>query len=156
MAKAVKPIPDGYHSVTPYISVKGGVAALELYQRAFGAAVVFKMEAPGGRIAHAEIRIGDCHIMLADESDMADAVLKSPRSLGGASAGLHVYVADVDAQFARAFDAGATIKRAVANQFYGDRSGTLEDPFGHIWTLATHVEDLSPEAIKQRAQAQGG
>jgi PhnB protein len=92
--------------------------------------------------------------MLADESDMADAVLKSPRSLGGASAGLHVYVADVDAQFKRAVDAGATVKRPVADQFYGDRSGTIEDPLGHVWTLATHIEDLSPEEITRRAAAQ--
>jgi len=154
MTKAVKPIPDGYHSVTPYISVIGGAAALDFYQRAFGAEVVFKMDMPDGRLGHAEIQIGSSRIMLADESDMPDAVMKSPRTLGGTSVGLHVYFADVDAQFKRAVDAGATVKRPLANQFYGDRSATVEDPFGHIWTLATHVEDLSPEEMDRRAAAE--
>jgi PhnB protein len=147
------PIPAGYHTLTPYLSVKGGGRAIEFYKRAFGAEEVFRMDAPGGRIGHAELQIGDSRFMLADESDMPDAVLKGAQPGAMPSAGFHVYMPDVDAAFARAVEAGAKIKRALQDQFYGDRSGTIEDPFGHIWTLATHIEDVAPDEMKRRAAA---
>lgn len=150
MATQVKPIPEGYHSVSAYISVKGAAEALAFYKRAFGAEELFRMPMPDGRIGHAEIQIGDSRIMMADENDMADAVTASPATLGGTTVGFNIYVPDVDAQFKRAVDAGATVKRPIQNQFYGDRSGTLQDPFGHIWTLATHVEDVSPDEMNRR------
>ncbi len=153
----VKPIPDGYHSITPYLMTKGAAEAIEFYKRAFGAAELFKMDMPGGRIGHAEIRIGDSRIMLADDCG-EESPFRSPQS-GGSPIGLHVYVENVDAVFAQAIDAGAKAIRPVQDQFYGDRTGTLEDPFGHIWFIATHKEDLSPNEIKQRAEVmfkQGG
>jgi PhnB protein len=154
MASNVKPIPDGYHSLTPYISIKGAAKAIEFYKRAFGATVEVYMGMPDGRVGHAELQIGDSRLMLADEmADMPDAVAKSPESLGGTTFGLNLYLPDVDAQFQRAVEAGATVKRPVKTQFYGDRSGTIEDPFGHIWTLSTHVEDISPEEMKKRMAA---
>ena len=146
---AVKTIPDGYHAVTPYLSVAGAARAIEFYKRAFGATEIMRLDAPGGTLGHAEIRIGDSVVMLADESPTADN--KGPKSLGGTSVSLLVYLHDVDAVFQRALDAGATQLRAVQDQFYGDRSGTLEDPFGHVWTIATHLEDLSPDEMKRRA-----
>jgi PhnB protein len=149
-----KAIPDGYHTLTPYISVKGASDALAFYQRALGAQELYRMEMPDGRVGHAEIQIGDARLMLADDMpDMPDAVTKSPSRLGGTSFGLHVYLQDVDAAFKRAVDAGATVKRPVTDQFYGDRSGTFEDPFGHIWTLATHIEDVSPEEMRRRMES---
>lgn len=147
----VKSIPDGYHTTTPYLIVNGAEQAIEFYKRAFGATELFRMPTPSGRIAHAEIKIGDSVIMLADE--IRAIGYRSPRALGGSSVGLMLYVEDVDAVFNRAVQAGAATQRAVANQFYGDRSGTLEDPFGHVWTIATHVEDVSPQEMAQRAQA---
>ena len=154
---SIKPIPDGYHSVTPYLSIKGATEAIGFYKRAFAATELFRLVAPSGEIGHAEIKIGDSPIMLADPCE--EGAFRSPQSLGGSSVGLHVYVADVDALFARAVDAGAKIVRPVQDQFYGDRTGTLEDPFGHVWFLATHKEDLTPEEINRRAEAlykQGG
>ncbi len=159
MATKVNPVPAGYHSVTPYISVKGAAKALDFYQRAFGAEVVVRMDMPDGRVGHAEIVIGDSHVMLADEMpDMADAIARSPQTLGGTTCGLMIYLDDVDTRFKRALDAGGTVKRPVQDQFYGDRTGTLQDPFGHVWTLGTHVEDVSPEEMKKRmaAFAKGG
>jgi PhnB protein len=154
MANQIKTIPDGYHSITPYLSIKGAAEALAFYKRAFGAAEIYRLGMPGGKIGHAEIQIGNSRIMLADEMpEMPDAIAKSPRSLQGTTFGLHIYVDDVDAQFQRAIDAGATVKRPVKDQFYGDRSGTLEDPFGHIWTIATHIEDVSIEEIGRRVAA---
>jgi PhnB protein len=153
----VKPIPDGYHSITPYLMTKGAADAIEFYKRAFGAAELFKMDMPGGKIGHAEIRIGDSRIMLADDCG-GESPFRSPQP-GGSPIGLHVYVENVDAVFAQAIDAGAKAIRPVQDQFYGDRTGTLEDPFGHIWFIATHKEDLSPNEIKQRAEVmfkQGG
>jgi PhnB protein len=151
MAGKAKPVPEGYHTITPYLSIKGAASALSFYKRAFGAEELYRLDMPDGRIGHAELQIGESRIMLADEMpEMPDAVTKSPRTLGGTTAGFHVYVADVDAQFKRAVEAGATVKRPVKDQFYGDRSGTVEDPFGHLWTLATHVEDVSPDEIKKR------
>lgn len=147
----VKPIPEGYHSVTPYLMIKGASEAIEFYKRALGATEIFRLTQPNGQIGHAEIKIGDSSIMLADPCEQG--AFRNPRSLGGSSVGLHVYVEDVDAQFAQAISAGAKVVKPVQDQFYGDRTGTLEDPFGHIWFLATHKEELTPEEINRRAEA---
>jgi PhnB protein len=151
MATATKPIPDGYHSATPYLIVKGAAEAIDFYKRAFGATESLRMADPKGEIAHAEIKIGDSVIMLADEHP--NMGYRGPRSLGGSAVSIMLYVTDVDGTFDRAVKAGAKAQRPVANQFYGDRSGTLEDPFGHIWTISTHVEDVAPEEMKRRAAA---
>ncbi|AGH48851.1 MULTISPECIES: VOC family protein [Sphingomonadales] len=143
----VDPIPAGYHSVTPYLVVDDGAAAIEFYKQAFGAEEVLRMPM-GDRIGHAEIKIGDSHVMLADEWPDMDHL--GPRSRGGTTVSLLIYVPDVDAAFARAIEAGGREDRAVADQFYGDRAGTLTDPFGHQWTLATHVEDVSIEECRRR------
>ena len=148
---AVKPIPDGYHTVTPYLIIKGAAAAIEFYKKVFGAKELFRMPGPGGKVGHAELQIGDSRIMLADEHPEMGA--KSPASFGGSPVGLMLYVEDVDARFNRAVAAGATVKKPLADQFYGDRSGTVSDPFGHQWTIATHKEDLSPEEIDRRMKA---
>jgi PhnB protein len=148
---AVKPIPDGYHTATPYLIVQGAAQAIDFYKAAFGATELFRMEGPGGKIGHAEIKIGDSPIMLADEHPDMGAV--SPTTLGGSPVHMLLYVADVDAAFPRAVDAGAEISRPLQNQFYGDRSGTVKDPFGHTWTIATHVEDVPPEEMQARAAA---
>lgn len=147
---AAKPIPDGYHSVTPYLVMRDAARALDFYKRALGATELFRFDAPEGKIGHAEIRIGDSIIMLADEQP--DRGYRGPQSLGGSAVSLMVYVEDVDSQFSRAVEAGAKIKQRVQDQFYGDRSGTIEDPFGHVWTIATHKEDLSPEETMRRAE----
>ncbi len=153
MADKVKPVPDGYHSLTAYISVKGAAEAIEFYKQAFGAEELFRMPMPDGKVGHAELQIGNSRIMLADEfPDMPDAVVASPVALGGTTFGFNLYLPDVDARFQRAIDAGGKVKRPIQNQFYGDRSGTLVDPFGHIWTLSTHVEDVSPEEMKKRME----
>jgi PhnB protein len=141
-------IPAGYHSVTPYLMVRDGAKALAFYRDAFGADEVMRFEGPPGRIAHAEVKIGDSHVMLADENPAEGFV--GPHTPGGAGVSLLVYVEDVDAMFARAIAAGATVRRPVADQFYGDRVGTLADPFGHIWSIATHREDVSVEELKRR------
>ena len=159
MANKVNPVPAGYHTVTPYLSVKGAAKALDFYQRAFGAEVLVRMDMPNGRVGHAEIKIGDSHVMLADEMpEMADAITKSPPTLGGTTFGLMIYVEGVDARFKQALDAGAKVKRPVQDQFYGDRTGTIEDHLGHLWTVGTHVEDVSPDEMKKRMAAftQGG
>jgi len=148
---AVKPIPEGYHSVTPYLVVQDGAGAIEFYKRAFGATELMRMAGPDGKVGHAEIRIGNSPIMLADE--FPDMGALSPRSLGGSPVSLLVYVEDVDAQFRQAIAAGAKEIRPVADQFYGDRSGVLEDPFGHVWSLATHKEEVSHEEMQRRSQA---
>lgn len=151
MVGKVKPIPDGYHTLTAYISIRGAAQAIQFYKDAFGAEELFRMPMPDGKIGHAELQIGDSRLMLADEfPDMPDAVTQSPSALGGSTFGFNVYVPDVDARFKRAVDAGAKVKRPVKDQFYGDRSGTVEDPFGHIWTLSTHVEEVSPEELARR------
>ncbi len=150
---AVEPIPSGYHSVTPYIIVDGGAQAIEFYTKAFGAEEMMRMPGPEGRIMHAEIKIGDSPVMLADE--FPDMGAKGPKAFGGSPTSLMIYVEDVDAVFGRALEAGATEVRAVQDQFYGDRSGTLRDPFGHQWTIATHVEDVSGEDL-QRRMAEAG
>jgi PhnB protein len=146
MAKA---IPDGYHTATPYLIVSGAAQAIEFYKKAFGATERFRMAGRDGSIGHAEIEIGDSVIMLADEAHE----YRSPRSLGGAGVSTLLYVQDVDDCFNRAGAAGAKVQRPLANQFYGDRSGTIEDPFGHIWTIATHVEDVPPEEMKKRMES---
>ena len=146
-----KPIPDGYHSVTPYLIIKGAAEAIEYYKRAFGATELFRFPAPEGKVGHAEIRIGDSPIMLADE--FPEMGYKSPQSLGGSPVSIMIYVEDVDTMFNQAVAAGGKVQRPVKDQFYGDRSGTLEDPFGHVWHLATHKEDVSPEEMERRAKA---
>lgn len=148
---AVNHIPEGYHSVTPYLIVDGADAAIRFYGEAFGATELLRLPmGDTGRIAHAEIRIGDSHVMLADEFPDMDYL--GPLKRGGATAGLMVYVADVDATFARALAAGAKEERAVADQFWGDRKGSLIDPFGHRWSVATHVEDVPDEEIQRRME----
>jgi PhnB protein len=151
----VKPIPEGYHSVTPYLCIKGAVQALEYYKKAFGAIELFRMEHEG-KIGHAEMKIGDSPFMLADEFPELGFV--SPATLGGSPVGIMIYVDDVDTVYKQAIDAGGTEKKPLQDQFYGDRSGTLTDPFGHVWTVATHKEDVTPEEIDKRlaaAKAQG-
>ena len=148
---ATKPVPDGYRTATPYLIIKGAADAIEFYKKAFGATELLRMADPQGRVGHAEIKIGDSVIMLADEHPAMG--YRGPRSLGGSSVSILLYLPDVDDVFARAVKAGAKAQRPVANQFYGDRSGTLEDPFGHVWTVATHVEDVAPEEMKRRAEA---
>lgn len=144
----VKPIPDGYHTITPYLNVKGAAEALAFYRKALGAEEVFRMEMPGGTVAHAEMRIGDSHFMVAEE--MEDWGNRSPGSLGGTSFSMMVYVEDCDAAFQRAIDAGATEVMPVSDHFYGDRSGVVEDPYGHRWNLSTHVEDVPPDEMERR------
>lgn len=144
----VKAIPEGYHSVTPYLSVNGAAKALDFYKKALGAKELCRMDMPGGKIGHAEIQIGDSRIMLADE--FPEMNFRSPKSLGGSPVNLHLYVEDVDSFSAKAVEAGLKVLRPVANQFYGDRSGQFEDPFGHTWSISTHKEDLSPEEMAKR------
>jgi PhnB protein len=154
MAK-VKAVPPGYHTITPYFSVKGGAAAIEFYKKAFGAEEIYRIDMPDGRLGHAELQIGDSRLMLADEMpEMPEAIARSPGSLGGTTFGFNVYLEDVDTRFKQAVAAGAKVRRPVTDQFYGDRSGTIEDPFGHIWTLSSRVEEVSPEEMKRRMAAQ--
>jgi PhnB protein len=143
--------PPGYHSVTPYLALRGATAALDFYARAFGAERVLKLDMPDGSIAHAEIRIGDSILMLSEEN--ADWGNRSPLALGGSPVHLMIYVPDVDAAFARALAAGASQVKPVEDQFYGDRTGTLKDPYGYQWTLATHIEDVSAEEAQRRMAA---
>jgi PhnB protein len=150
MAK-VRPIPEGYHSVTPYLYIRGAAKAVEFYKKVFGAKEVLRMPGPAGQIMHAELKIGDSMIMLSDEHPQMGAL--SPESVGGSPMGLHVYVENVDAVVQKAVEAGAKLDRPVKDQFYGDRSGSLTDPFGHKWYVATHVEDIAPEELSKRAAA---
>lgn len=147
----VKPIPDGYHSITPYLILDNAKGALDFYKRAFGAIETVRMPAPGGKIGHAEIRIGDSVVMFADESPQMGA--KSAKTIGGSPVSLMIYVEDVDEQFPKALAAGGKELRPLKNQFYGDRSGTLEDPFGITWTIATHVENVSADEMRKRMAA---
>lgn len=143
----VNPVPEGYRSVIPYLVVDGAAAAIDFYVKVFGAGEVMRME-HDGKIAHAEIAIGDSHVMLADESP--EMGYRGPRAFGGSAITVMVYLPDVDAVFGRAIDGGATAEREVQDQFYGDRSGTFVDPFGHRWIVATHVEDVAPEEMERR------
>jgi len=146
---SVKAIPDGYHGATPYLTVKNASGAIEFYKKAFGATELFRMGAPDGKIGHAEIKIGDAIIMLSDEYPEMNVL--SPETIGGSPVTIHLYVEDVDAMAANTIAAGAKVIRAVEDQFYGDRGGKFQDPFGHTWWLATHKEDVSPEEMEQRA-----
>lgn len=153
---SVKPIPDGYHSVTPYLIVDGGAKALEFFKQAFGAEELFRIERDG-KIGHAEIKIGDSPIMLADEHPEMGA--RGPQSLGGSPVSIMLYVENADQMVERAVTAGAKIVRPLENKFYGDRSATLADPFGHTWHISTHIEDVSSEEMNRRIEAamrQGG
>ena len=153
MTAAVKAIPEGYHTVTPYLILSGAGDAIAFYKKALGAEEVMRMADPGGKIHHAEIKIGDSRIMLADEHPELQAL--SPKTVGGSPVSIHLYVADVDAAVERAVTAGAKLIRPVADHFYGDRVGGIEDPFGYRWFIATHKEDLTMDDIRRRAAAQG-
>jgi PhnB protein len=144
----VNPIAPGYHNVTPYLFIKGAANAIEYYKKVFGAEERMRMPGPDGRVMHAELQIGNSTIMLADEQPQMG--VRSPQSIGGTGTSLHVYVADVDATTQKAVDGGAQLVRPVKDQFYGDRSGSIIDPFGHMWSIATHVEDVSPEEMQNR------
>jgi PhnB protein len=149
MPKEVRPIPEGYHSITPYLVVKDAARALDFYRRAFGAKEVMRMDGPGGKITHAELRIGDSMIMVADEMPGGS---RSPQSLGGSTVGIFLYVDQVDSIFNQAVSAGAKVEMPVADMFWGDRYGKLIDPFGHSWSIATHKEDVAPEEMAKRAK----
>ena len=148
---AVKPIPEGYQTLAPYLAVENAAQAIDYYKNAFGATERVRMEARGGAIAHAELEIGDSVVMLSDPFPQAST--KPPKELGGSSASVFMYVEDVDAVVKQAVDAGATVLMEVADQFWGDRFGTVQDPFGHSWSIATHVEDVAPEEMAERAKA---
>ena len=148
MTGKVKPIPDGYHPVTPYLCVADAAKAIEFYSKAFGATELMRLTDPSGRVAHAELKIGEAVIMLAGEFPEYGHV--SPQTLGGTPVRIHLSVEDVDAVVTRAVAAGAKQPTPVANQFYGERSGRLEDPFGHLWLVSTHIEDVSPEEMQRR------
>ena len=154
MSTKIAPIPDGYHSVTPYLVVHDGARAIEFYQQAFGAREIMRMAGPDGKIGHAEIQIGDSRIMLGDECPRQKT--RSPVSLGGTPTGICLYVEDCDAIFAKAVALGGKMVHPLQDQFYGDRSGTLTDPFGHLWTVATHKEDVTPEEMRKRMAAMCG
>ncbi|HVR73104.1 MAG TPA: VOC family protein [Planctomycetota bacterium] len=148
---AVRPIPKGYHTATPYLIVRGTARALEFYKKAFDASEKLRYADPSGKLAHAEIKIGDSPILLGEEAP--EMGYRAPPSLGGSPVGIMLYLKDVDASFRRAIEAGAKEVQPVKDQFYGDRSGTLTDPFGHVWTLATHKEDVSPDEMRRRQEA---
>ena len=150
----VNPIPEGYHSVTPYLIIGGAADAIEFYKKAFGATELFRFPGPEGKIGHAELQIGNSRIMLADE--YPDMGYHGPQSIGGSPVSLMIYVDDVDTTFNQAVEAGATVKEALQDKFYGDRMGTVIDPFGHRWHLATHKEDVSVEEMQRRAKAAHG
>ncbi|HWX18642.1 MAG TPA: VOC family protein [Candidatus Binatia bacterium] len=151
MASKVKPIPDGHHTVTPYLILSNAAKGIEFYKSAFGATELMRISMPGGKVGHAELQLGDSRIMLADEYPEIGA--RSPQTIGGTPVTLAVYVEDVDAVAKRALAAGAKVLKPVKDQFYGDRSGTFTDPFGHQWTIATHKEDVPPQEIERRAAA---
>ena len=148
MSQNVKPTPDGYTSVTSYLIVKGAVDAIQFYKKIFGAEEILRLQTPDGTIGHAELQIGDAKIMIADECPEMDIL--GPDSGGGTSVGLLLYVDDVNTVFNAALDAGARMFKPLCDQFYGDRAGTIEDPFGHRWTIATHIEDVPHDVVQQR------
>src|SRR3990167_1963259 len=147
--KKVSPIPKGYYSVTPYLIINRAAAAIEFYKKAFAAKEVMRVEHKGGKVGHAELKIGDAKIMLADEFPEMNS--RSPQAYGGSPVSLHLYVKNVDDVVSKAISAGATLMRPLENMFYGDRSGTVVDPYGHIWHVATHIEDVTPAKMKKRA-----
>jgi PhnB protein len=151
MAKKAKPAPRGYRTVTPYLIIKDAASAIDFYKQAFQAKVLMCLSEPSGKVGHAEIKIGDSRIMLADEYPELGS--RGPQSFGGSPVSILLYVEDCDDMFERAIAKGARVVKAMRDQFYGDRAGTLEDPFGHVWTIATHVEDLTSEEILKRASA---
>ena len=146
--KKVKYIPKGYNTITPYLVIKGAARAIDYYKSVFGATVVVRMDAPGGQVGHAELQIGDSRFMLADENPQMGH--RSAETIGGSPVSLYVYLPDCDKVVEKAVAAGAKILKPVADQFYGDRSGFIQDPFGHLWGIATHVEDVSDEEMKER------
>ncbi len=150
MTQQVKAIPEGYHTVTPGLTVRDGTKAIEFYKRAFGAQEIFRMNRPDGRLMHAELKIGDSIIMLGEENPQWGC--QSPESLKGTPVSFYLYVPDADAAFAKAVAAGAKVQKPVGDMFWGDRQGEVSDPFGHRWSVATHKEDLTPQQIEQRAQ----
>ena len=150
---SVRPVPEGYSTVTPYLIVTGAAEAIDYYTKVFGATELMRFPGPDGKVGHAEIKIGTSIVMLADEAP--DKGYRSPQSLGGSGTGIMLYVEDVDSVFDRAIAAGGKPQQAVTDQFYGDRSGSLIDPFGHMWTVATHVEDVAPEEMQRRMEAMG-
>jgi len=150
MSGAVKPIPEGHHTLTPHIIVNNGQEAIEFYKKAFGAEEVGRMQGPDGKIMHAELKIGDSMLYLCDEFE---GIALSPKSIGGSPITLHIYVENVDDVFNRAAEAGATVQMPVADQFWGDRYGKLADPFGHNWSVATHIKDLTQEEMVAAAEA---
>jgi PhnB protein len=151
---AVKPIPDGYPRVSPSLIIDGAADAIEFYKSVLGATERMRMDGPDGKVGHAELMLGESVIMVADE--YPDMGYVGPKKVGGTPVALHVYVEDVDATFTKALAAGAKEERAVEDQFYGDRSGTFEDPWGHRWSVGTHVEDVPPDEMARRAEAMGG
>jgi PhnB protein len=151
---ATKAIPEGYHTLSPYLTVDDAARAIDYYVSAFGAKELRRMEAPGGKIGHAELEVGDSRIMLSDSFPQAST--RPPKELGGTSVSVFMYVEDVDAVVKQAVDAGATVTMEVADQFWGDRFGAITDPFGHVWSIATHVEDVPPEEMAERAKAAMG
>ena len=148
---ATQPIPEGYHTVTPYLAVDDAAEAIDYYTKAFGAKERVRMETPDGKVGHAELEIGDSLVMLSDPFPQAST--KTPSELGGTSVSVFMYVEDVDAVVQQAVDAGATVTMEIADQFWGDRFGSVKDPFGHLWSIATHVEDVPPEEMAERAKA---
>jgi PhnB protein len=150
----VKPVPEGFHSVTPYLFVRSAASAIDFYKNIFGATEIMRMPGANGKIMHAELRIGDSIVMLADENPQTGVM--SPQTIGGFSVGMHLYVENVDQVIQKAVESGAKLLRPIKNQFYGDRSGSILDPFGHMWSVATHVEDVSPEEMRKRMTAAVG
>jgi PhnB protein len=148
---ATQPIPEGYSTISPYLAVDDAAEAIAYYKKAFGAEETVRMDAPDGKIGHAELKIGDSHVMMSDPFPQASTT--PPKELGGTSASIFMYVEDVDAVVQKAVDAGATVTMEVEDQFWGDRFGSITDPFGHNWSIATHIEDLTPEEIEERGKA---
>ncbi len=151
MTTKIKPIPEGHHTLSPYLTVRGASDALEFYKEAFGASEICRLDMPDGKIGHAEFKIGDSIFMISDESPQCPS--KSPKTLGGSAVTLHLYVTDADATFADAIKAGAKETMSLADQFWGDRMGGVVDPFGHNWMIATHVEDVDPSEFQSRMEA---
>ncbi len=148
---AVKPIPDGYHAVTPYLVVEGAAKAIDFYKKVFGATEKHRMAGPDGKVMHAELKIGDSVVMLADE--FPEMGFRSPRALGGTPVSLMLYVNNMDEVAGKLTDAGGKTLKPAQNQFWGDRMGTYSDPFGHVWSIATHVEDVDPQEMRKRMEA---